>query len=85
MEIRKDKFLASLLAFGLIGAAACGGSSEEGTEAGGTDMTTGGDTMAEPMDTTGMDEPMDEPADTGMDEGGDMGGDEGGDIEPSPE
>ena len=81
MDIRKDKFLASLMALGLAtGAAACGGSSEEATEEEAAPMTTGGDTMAEPdpMMDTGMDEePMD-----------DMGGDDMGaeeDLGPTPE
>lgn len=84
MDIRKDKFLASLLAFGLLGAAACGSSENADEAAEGTDMTTGGDTMAEPMDDPGMGDPgMDDP---GMGEeppADDMGG--GEDMGPTPE
>jgi hypothetical protein len=87
MNIGKDKFLASLLAFGLAGAAGGCGSSAEETETADTDMTTGGDTMAEPTD-PGMDDPgMGDPGmdDPGMDDGSDMGTEPEGDLGPAPE
>lgn len=85
MDIRKDKFLASLMVFGLAtGAAACGDSAEaEEQEA--APMTTGGDTMAEPdpmMEPEPMDTGMDEPADD-FGGGDDMGAEE--DLGPTPE
>lgn len=83
MDIRKDKFLASLLAFGLMGAAACGGDAEA-TEAEAAPATTGGDDiMAEP-EPMGMEEaPMEEEAAPMEEETGDMGAED--DLGPTPE
>lgn len=86
MDIRKDKFLASLLAFGVMGAAACGGSPEGEADETATETTTGGDIMAEPEPMGGMEEePMGmEPAEGDL--GGETGMDEGeGDLGPTPE
>ena len=58
MEINKEKFLASLMAMGLMGAVACGGDEPEVQEAEPA-MTTGAeDTYQAPPEPVVADEPM---------------------------